>query len=134
MLKSRKNWKTTVTTVVGRHHPLHATRLLIETGELHLMGEMVFCYQNCSDLLWEKIVLVIEKNFWNSGLKADNFLIFWDDLNNLFKIKGQKQFLVIECFFCFFNLLLAVSHIWWIRTIRIQIGNNYWDLETCRKS
>ena len=25
--------------------------------------EMVFCYQNCSDLLWEKIVLVIEKKF-----------------------------------------------------------------------
>ena len=25
--------------------------------------EMVFCYQNCSDLLWEKIVLVIEKSF-----------------------------------------------------------------------
>ena len=22
---------------------------------------MVFCYQNCSDLLWEKTVLVIEK-------------------------------------------------------------------------
>jgi hypothetical protein len=27
-------------------------------------AEMVFCYQNCSDLLWEKNVLVIEKNFW----------------------------------------------------------------------
>ena len=26
--------------------------------------EMVFCYQNCADLLWEKIVLVIEKNVW----------------------------------------------------------------------
>ena len=24
---------------------------------------MVFCYQNCSDLLWEKVGLVIEKNF-----------------------------------------------------------------------
>ena len=24
---------------------------------------MVFCYQNCTDLLTEKIVLVIEKNF-----------------------------------------------------------------------
>jgi hypothetical protein len=24
---------------------------------------MVFCYQNCSDLLREKIVIVIEKNF-----------------------------------------------------------------------
>ena len=27
-------------------------------------SEMVFCYQNCSDLLWEKIVLLIEKNFF----------------------------------------------------------------------
>ena len=29
---------------------------------------LVFYYQNCSDLLWEKIVLVIEKNFWKSRL------------------------------------------------------------------
>ena len=48
-------------------------------------GYMVFCYQNCSDLLREKIVLVIEKNFWNSRLKAENFQNFWDHLNNLFK-------------------------------------------------
>ena len=27
---------------------------------------LVFCYQNCSELLWEKIVLIIEKNFWSS--------------------------------------------------------------------
>ena len=47
--------------------------------------KMLFCYQNCSDLLWEKIVLVIEKNFWNSRLKAENFQKFWDHLNNLFK-------------------------------------------------
>ena len=33
---------------------------------------MVFCYQNCSDPLWEKIVLVIEKNFWTLRLKAEN--------------------------------------------------------------
>ena len=31
--------------------------------------EMVFCYQNCSDLLWEKNILVIEINFWYSKLK-----------------------------------------------------------------
>ena len=46
---------------------------------------MVFCYQNCSDLLWEIIVLVNEKNFWNLRLKAENFQNFWDHLNNLFK-------------------------------------------------
>ena len=34
--------------------------------------------ENCSDLLWEKIVLVIEKNFWNSRLKAENLQNFWD--------------------------------------------------------
>ena len=28
-----------------------------------LNTEMVFCYQNCSDLMWEKIVPVIEKTF-----------------------------------------------------------------------
>ena len=39
---------------------------------------LVFCYQNCSDLLWEKNVLLIEKNFWNSRLKAEKFQKFWD--------------------------------------------------------
>ena len=33
-------------------------------------------FLNCSDLLWEKIVVVIEKNFWNSRLKAENFQNF----------------------------------------------------------
>ena len=40
--------------------------------------EMVFCYQNCSDLLWEKNALVIEENFWNSRLKAKNLQNLWD--------------------------------------------------------
>ena len=35
-----------------------------------IKNDMVFCYQNCSDLLWDKIVLV--KIFWNSRLKAEN--------------------------------------------------------------
>ena len=43
-----------------------------------LLLDLVFCYQNCSDLLWEKIVLVIEKNFWNSRLKDQNLHDFWD--------------------------------------------------------
>ena len=30
---------------------------------IHEIRKMVFCYQNCSDLLWGKIVLVVEKNF-----------------------------------------------------------------------
>ena len=28
--------------------------------------------------IWEKIVLMIEKNFWNSRLKAKNLQKFWD--------------------------------------------------------
>ena len=37
-------------------------------GELFFIKRMVFCYQNSSDLLWEKIVQVIENCFWNSRL------------------------------------------------------------------
>ena len=43
-----------------------------------VLKRMVFYYQNCSDVLWEKIVIVIEKNFWNSRLKAENLQKFWD--------------------------------------------------------
>ena len=46
---------------------------------------MVFCYQNGSDLLWEKIVKLVKKNFWNSRLQAENLQNFWDHQNNLFK-------------------------------------------------
>ena len=48
------------------------------------MKEMVFCCQNCSDLLWEKIVLVREKivlvreKLLNLRLKANNFQKLWD--------------------------------------------------------
>ena len=65
---------------------------------------MVFCYQNCSDLLWEKIALVIEKNFWNLRLKAENFQNFLYHFNNLFKqwIFGNRMF---------FNFFLEVSQI-----------------------
>ena len=47
--------------------------------------QMIFCYQNCSDLLWEKNAQVINKNFWNSRPSASNFQTFWDHLNNLFQ-------------------------------------------------
>ena len=33
---------------------------------------MVFCFQNSFDLLWEKMVLVIEIYFWSSRRKAKN--------------------------------------------------------------
>ena len=41
--------------------------------------------QNCSDLMGEKNFLLIEKNFWNSRLKAESLQNFRYHLNNLFK-------------------------------------------------
>ena len=46
---------------------------------------MLLCFQNCSDPLWEKIVVVIEKNFWSLRLNAENLQIFRDHYNNLLK-------------------------------------------------
>ena len=69
---------------------------------------MVFCYQNCSDLLWEKIVLVIEKNFRSSRLKAENkiFEITWTIYSNS---ERSEQFLVTECFFNLFLIYFMVK-------------------------
>ena len=70
--------------------------------------EMVFCYQNCSDLLLEKIVLVIEKKIFNSRLKAENLQNF--EITRIIYSNSERsgQFLVTGCFF---NLFLKVSHI-----------------------
>ena len=49
---------------------------------------LVFCYQNCSDLLWENIVLVIEKNC----------KIFENTKTIYSNSERSEQFLVTECF------------------------------------
>ena len=52
---------------------------------VYFSTEMVFCYRNCSDLLREKNILVIEKIVWYSRLKAENLQNVWDHYSNLFK-------------------------------------------------
>ena len=66
----------------------HRTRLL-------LRQTLVFCYQNCSDLLWEKWRPRIFKNFEITRTIYSNS-------------ERSEQFLVAECFF---NFLLDVSHV-----------------------
>ena len=44
-----------------------------------------FCFQNCSDLLWEKVVLVIEKN----GEFAN---VFRSPKQFIRTVKAQKNF------------------------------------------
>jgi hypothetical protein len=69
---------------------------------------MVFCYQNCSDLLWEKIVLVVKKNFWFKA-EGREFAKVLRSLEQFIQtVKDPEQFLATECFF---NLFLEVSHI-----------------------
>ena len=60
-------------------------------------------------LFWptvRKIVLVIEKNFWNLRLKAENLQIF--EITRTIYSNGERseQFFVTECY-----LFLKVSHI-----------------------
>ena len=43
-----------------------------------LKKDLVFCFQNCSDPLWEKIVLVSENNFWYLRVNAEKLQILWD--------------------------------------------------------
>ena len=72
-----------------------------------MTATMAFCCQNCSDLLWERIVLGIEKNFWNSRLQAENLQ---KNLRSLYYSSSERseQFLVTECLL---TLFLEVSKI-----------------------
>ena len=61
--------------------PFHDVKKVYEQSRIRIQlknikKKMVFCYQNCFDLLCEKIVLLIEKNFGNSRLKAENLQNF----------------------------------------------------------
>ena len=59
--------------------------------------EMVFCYQNCSYLLWEK-KCSSDQGLYKFELKAKNLQNSWDHWNNLFKqwkvrtIFGNRMF------------------------------------------
>ena len=74
-----------------------------------ILPSMVFCYQNCSDLLWEEIVLVIaKKTFEIQGWRprtCKNFEITRTIYSNS---ERSEQFLVTECFF---NLFVDVSDV-----------------------
>ena len=69
---------------------------LLALRNLQELVKKAFCYQNCSDLLWEKIVLMIEKNFEITVTIHSNS-------------EKSEQFLITECFF---NLFLEVSQTW----------------------
>ena len=65
---------------------------------------MVFCYQNCSDLQWEKIVLVIEKNFETEGQEFAKIL--WSLEQFVQTVKGQSNFWWQNAFLtCFWRFL-----------------------------
>ena len=57
---------------------------------------MVFCCQNCSDLLWEKVVLVIEKNFEAEGWEFAKFLRSLEQF--IQTVKGQNNFWLQNAF------------------------------------
>ena len=61
--------------------------------ETKIALEMVFCYQKCSDLLWEKIVLVIEKNFVKFEAEGREFAKFLRSQEQFIQtVKGQNNF------------------------------------------
>ena len=54
---------------------------------------MIFCYQNGSDLLWEKIVLVIEKKLFKFEAEGREFAKFLRSLEQFIQtVKGQNSF------------------------------------------
>ena len=60
---------------------------------------MVFCYQNCSDLLWENIVLVIVKKNLKFEAEGGEFAKKFEITRTIYSNSERaEQFLVTECF------------------------------------
>ena len=91
-------WKKII--LQKRIHPIEHAILAVE--------KLVFCYQNCSDLLWEKKILVIEEKFEIRGWRPRICKIFEITRTIYSNSERSEQFLVTECFF---NLFLEVSQI-----------------------
>jgi hypothetical protein len=77
--------------------------VLLVMDDRFIQWEMVFCYQNCSDLLWEKNVLLIKKNFWKLEAK------FLRSLKQFIQtVKGQNKFSEQNAFLtCFWRFLIS---------------------------
>ena len=87
---------------------INICRGLKNEKNVKIVNEMVFCYQNCSDLLWEKNDLVIEKTFEIRGWRPRIWNLFEITRTIYSDSERSEQFLVTECFF---NLFLEVSYI-----------------------
>ena len=81
---------------------------------------MVFCLQNCSDLLWKNNVLECDRQYANNLRNLKQFI--WT-------VKGHYNFETK----CSLKLFLEVSQIYFVRTVIIQTGKNNWDLKSTGK-
>ena len=72
-------------TLHRREKKIQTNENLIVTVPTLFSEELVSCFQNCSDLLWQKIDLEIRIFFFNSRPKAQNLQECWDYLHNSFK-------------------------------------------------
>ena len=57
---------------------------------------MVFCFENCSDILRETIDLVMEKKFCKFAIEGQVFANFWDHIDNWFEQCKFRTVFVIE--------------------------------------
>ena len=88
------------------HHHCRLTKELLYNF-FHTIGNGILLPKLFWPTVRKKIVLVIEKNFWNSRLKPENLQKFWDYSRTICSnSERSEQFLVTEC--CF-NLFLEVS-------------------------
>ena len=78
--------------------PIDLRKFLTREATLYYSGRnMVLCFQNCPDLLWDKIVLDIEKNFWNLRLMAKNLQNIQITRTIYSSSERSEQILVTEC-------------------------------------
>ena len=75
-------------TITEKYHTIYSANQTNISKQLVYLWQMVVCYQNCSDLLLEKIVLLSRKSFEILGWRLRICKIF--EITRI--VQGQKNF------------------------------------------
>ena len=95
----------------------------------HILRMYLFCFENCSDLLWEEILLVTKKCFCKFDAEGREFANFLDEDQEqvIWIVKGQNS---LRSRILFQLASWVFNHVFYIGTIKMPFGTNIWNVET----
>ena len=118
LIRDISDWKWQI----RKYFNLHGFRrqkdlMIVSTQVDNQWANIVLCFQNCSDLLWEKVFSSDREKLLKLEAEDQEFAKFLGFEIPKTIYSNSKSLIQFECFF---NLFLEVSQIQYVRTIKFK--------------